>query len=289
MKKTFVYKHIDGCEIKGDFYEAARTHAPLIVYIHGGGLIWGSRQDMMSEQIELYLRHGFHVCTIDYRLAPETKLAGIVSDIEDALTWLRNEGAQQFPFDPEKIAVIGSSAGAFLALQTGTFAMKPKAIISFYGYGSILGEWYHKPSTHYQKMTNVPEMLARQLIQNKTISEAPIERRYAIYMYCRQQGKWNEFVSDKNPITDAEELAAFCPIQHIAPDYPATLLLHGTKDEDVPYEESVAMRDALTTVGIKNELITIENGKHVFDEEMKAPAVKTAFVKVIDFLQTELA
>ncbi len=68
MKKTFTYKSITGCDIKGDFYPTDETNAPLIMYIHGGGLIWGTREDVHKEQIALYNQHGFHFCSIDYRL-----------------------------------------------------------------------------------------------------------------------------------------------------------------------------------------------------------------------------
>ena len=145
-KTTIIYKQNANFEIRADFYPASEKSRPVIVYIHGGGLVWGSREDMKSEQIDYYQQAGFNVFSIDYRLAPESKLPAIKEDIEDALLWIENEGSKQFDYDPEKIAVIGSSAGGFLALLTGTFTNKPKAIVSFYGYGEIIGDWAVKPS-----------------------------------------------------------------------------------------------------------------------------------------------
>ena len=109
---------------------------------------------MKSEQIELYHQAGFNIFSIDYRLAPESKLPAMKEDIADALHWVENEGAKQFDYDPEKIAVIGSSAGGFLALLTGIFTNKPKAIVSFYGYGDIirrLGIETKSPLFNYDK------------------------------------------------------------------------------------------------------------------------------------------
>lgn len=284
MKTTFIYKEANGCEIKGDFYSVEKEHAPLVVYIHGGGLIFGTRTDMKKEQIDLYLHAGYNVCTIDYRLAPESKLPAIKQDIEDALIWLREHGASKFGFDPERMAVIGSSAGGYLALLSGTFQSRPKVIVSFYGYGDIAGDWYRKPSPYFSKMTAVPEMLVQQLIQKQPISEGPIERRYAIYLFCRQQGKWIDYV-----VASREEtLDPFCPSKKIAENYPPTLLLHGDADEDVPYEQSVFMSEALSKAKIKNKLITIKNGKHSFDENMGDPAVVEAFKEVISFLKETL-
>lgn len=62
----------------------------------------GIKEDMKAEQIELYLHAGFNVFSIDYRLAPESKLPDIKADIADALLWLENEGVKEFEYDAEK-------------------------------------------------------------------------------------------------------------------------------------------------------------------------------------------
>lgn len=282
--ETVIYKQTKDCEIKGDFYPTQQKNAPLIVYIHGGGLIWGEKKDINKEQVALYNEAGYNVFSIDYRLAPETKLPEIANDVQDVFRWLQEAGRQLLDYDPEKVAVIGSSAGGYLALLSGTLQIKPKAVISFYGYGSILGDWYTKPSPHFTKMTTVPEMLANKLIQNQAISGSPIEKRYAIYLYCRQQGKWNQYVTGVNPAFNRENLDKYCPVNNVSADYPPTLLLHGDQDEDVPYEESVSMSKALESSGITHKLITIPGGKHVFDEHMQDPVVIDAFDQVIAFL-----
>ena len=89
-------------------------------------------------------------------------------------------------------------------------------------------------------MTAVPEVLVQQLVQKHPISEGPIERRFGIYLYCRQQGKWIDYLTDKNEGT----LDPFCPLKKVDESYPPTLLLHGDADEDVPFEQSVFMSEA---------------------------------------------
>lgn len=284
MKTTVVYKIGEQFEIKADFYPASTKFAPVIVYIHGGGLFWGSREDIKAEQVEFYLNAGFNVFSIDYRLAPETKVSAIKTDIADAISWIKSEGIKQFDYNPDKTAVIGGSAGAYLALLSGTFDIKPQAIVSFYGYGDITGEWALKPSPHYQKMTTVPKELADMLVSNEVITVGPIQKRYAIYMYARQNGVWIEKISN----TDIKDLLSFCPINSVNAEYPPTLLLHGTADEDVPYEQSVSMSEALTKAGVENQLITIPNGKHVFDEDWQSVTVQKAFDDVIKFLRKHL-
>lgn len=284
MNKTFTYKEINETEIKAELFPTTQKNAPLIIYIHGGGLIWGTRNDINQEQVQLYNEHGFHVLSIAYRLAPETKLPGIISDIQDAFIWVKEELPNSLDYDESKVIVVGSSAGGYLALMTGTFAIKPQAIVSFYGYGNILGEWYSEPSAYFNKMPKVNETLANQLIQNKQIAEAPITTRYGIYLYCRQQGVWLDYVTDPAEMTE-EELLTYCPVLQADGNFPPTILLHGDADEDVPYQESVRMQNALNKHQIKNQLITIPNGKHQFDENMNDPEVQAAFEQILDFLK----
>ena len=143
-KKTFVYKTVEEIPIKADLYQANddRSLKPCIVWIHGGGLIFGGRDAIPGEQMKLYVGAGYSVVSIDYRLAPETKLPGIASDIQDAIQWVRTKGADSLGIDSTRIFVIGHSGGAYLALMSGYLLKNPpKAIVSFYGYGDIEGDW----------------------------------------------------------------------------------------------------------------------------------------------------
>lgn len=286
--KTLTYKTQNNLDIEGTLYETAEANAPLLMYIHGGGLIWGTDADIDKRQVELYTRSGFNVFSINYRLAPESKLPDIIGDVQDALKWLVQHGKEHADFDPDKIAVIGASAGAYLALMTGTLKTRPQAIVSFYGYGDITGDWYLKPSPHFSKMARVPEALAKQLIGNEPISASPIEKRYAIYLYCRQQGKWIDYVTGIQSDGDLTPLQEYCPLRLIDSYYPPTLLLHGDDDEDVPYDESVNMKKALSDASVSSKLITIKGGKHTFDEDMDDAQVAGAFKEVIQFLKEQL-
>ncbi|WP_409276032.1 alpha/beta hydrolase [Neobacillus sp. SCS-31] len=288
MKTTIVYKTTGNLELKGDFYPVPAGSAPVIMYIHGGGLIWGSRDDMKEEQIKLYNDAGFAVFSIDYRLAPEIKIPEIKQDVEDALVWLRTEGAAQFGIDPEKIVVSGGSAGGYLALLSGTIETKPKAIVSFYGYGDITGSWALDPSPYFLAMARVPKELRAMLVKKDPISVGPITERYGIYLYGRQTGEWIGDVSGIDTLFEKKQLQKWSPFWNITADYPPTMLLHGTKDDDVPYEESEKMSQKLAEAGVQNKLITIPGGAHLFDEKMDDPAVKDAFSEVIDFLNSVL-
>ena len=141
MTTTFTYKQINDLKINADLYKTDTEHAPLIIYIHGGGLIWGTRKDINQDQVKLFNEHGYHVLSIAYRLAPETKLPEILEDIEHALEWAVRDLKEHLDFNHEKIIVMGNSAGGYLSLMSGTFKFKPQAVVSVYGYGNILGDW----------------------------------------------------------------------------------------------------------------------------------------------------
>lgn len=289
MKETVIYKEDDHFSIKADFYGTHRDNAPVVIYIHGGGLVWGTREEITEEMIKLYLDNGISLFSIDYRLAPETKLRDILKDVEDAFLWLQTEGAKRFSIDPKRIAVVGSSAGGFLALSTGTFKHKPSAIVSFYGYGDLLGRWATSPSKFYLEKDLVPRELAKTLVKEQPITEASVEQRFLLYVHARQHGVWIEEITGADPAIKKEALLPFCPIQNVTGEYPPTLLLHGTKDTDVPYEQSVFMRAAILKESVVAKLITIPNGEHVFDRDFQNPIVQNALKQVIDFLHTHLS
>ena len=116
-----------------------------MLWVHGGGLVHGRRRGLPEDQRRLYLQSGYVVVSIDYRLAPETKLPGILEDLGDAWAWVRGH-ATEIGGDPERIAVVGQSAGGHLALAAGQrLRPAPRAIVSFYGYGDLAGGWYAAP------------------------------------------------------------------------------------------------------------------------------------------------
>src|SRR5215471_10938730 len=123
-KTTVAYREIDGHKILADVYRPQDAKVrPVIVWIHGGALITGNRDLEKPEDITRLLlafakaggalimddrdlekpedillafakAEGCAVVSIDYRLAPETKLPDIISDIEEAFRWLAGDGAK---------------------------------------------------------------------------------------------------------------------------------------------------------------------------------------------------
>ena len=103
-----------------------------------------------------------------------------------------------------------------------------------------------------------------------TVGSSPIrgERKgngSLIYLYYRQNGLWPREVSGFDAATIAEEIRPFEPLQNVTRAYPPTLLIHGTADTDVPYEESAMMAERLERLGVSSELVSIEGGEHGLD------------------------
>lgn len=288
---THVYKTVGDCRIKADVYRlSGPTPRPVLVYIHGGCLMYGSRKSINPRQLELYLQAECAVVSIDYRLAPESKLSAIIEDLRDAFRWIAEAGPGLFNADPQRLAVVGHSAGGYLALMAGCAARpRPRAIISFYGYGDIIGDWYSKPDPFYCRQPAVSPEEADCHLKGPVISE-PYEGRGRgkFYLYCRQRGLWPLEVGGHDPAREPSFFAPYCPVQNITPDYPPTLLLHGDVDTDVPHQQSALMAQVLSQHRVKHELITMTGLGHGFDGKMDDPPVKEAFGKVLGFLEEAL-
>src|SRR4051794_38417841 len=104
----FVYKTVDNCLIYADVYRSPHPTGASILWVHGGMLMAGSRDNLPAAQMQRYVDAGYTVVSVDYRLAPETKLEAIISDIQSAYDWMREFGAREFGIDPDRIAVMGN-------------------------------------------------------------------------------------------------------------------------------------------------------------------------------------
>jgi acetyl esterase/lipase len=288
--QTFEYKNVNGCAIRADVYDPSPrgTDKPVIVHIHGGALMMGNRKSPPMQLHDCLMEDGFVIVSIDYRLAPETKLPGIIEDLRDAFQWVRNEGPARFGIDPERVGVTGNSAGGYMTLMAGcAVSPRPKALVSFYGYGDLIGDWYSKPDPYYCSLDLVDEQEARRSVGHEPLSEETpaMSERWKCYLYSRQHGTWPFEVAGFDPLTQPEQFTPYCPLQQVTPEYPPTLLLHGDADTDVPYEQSVMMAEALAGAGVEHELITIPGGPHGFDARIEDPVVVDALDRAHKFLR----
>lgn len=294
-KETYVYKRVDGHRIHADVYRySGEEIRPAIIWIHGGALIFGNRNALSSsEQLKLYLKAGYTVISIDYRLAPETKLAQIIEDVEDAYSWVAAEGPELFKIDPQRIGIVGHSAGGFLALVAGFHINPPpKALVSFYGFADISGSWVSQPNSDYDQMMTISKEEALKTVGDSVISSpewSPDGRIQYLY-YIKKNGLGPLAITGHDPDKEREWYSKYEPIQNISPEYPPTILLHGEKDIDIPFKQSVLMADSLKHQGVSYELVINPNWGHEFDwyGGLEDPEVKEAYNRVLQFLEKHL-
>jgi acetyl esterase/lipase len=285
-KQTHTYKVVGNCHIQADVYQVD-THEkqPVILWVHGGALVAGSRTDIAQFQLEKYLDAGFTVICIDYRLAPETKLPSIIEDLKDACQWVYQHGSALFNIDPDRMAVIGHSAGGYLTLMTGVVLNpQPKVIVSFYGYGDIIGPWYSQPDPGYCQQEQVPVDNAHAAVGAVPLTESRWEKRYPFYLYCRQQGLWPREVAGQDPHRNPAWFSKYCPLQNVTSSYPPTLLIHGDQDTDVPCQQSLEMAAVLEQQHVPHKLLLLKGKGHAFDY-LPDPLVSAVMDDVLAFLK----
>lgn len=277
-KQTLTYKVAapPAGPLLADVYRSAGDQTrPVVIFIHGGALMMGNRGRSTNKGslFDVLLRAGFAIVSIDYRLAPQVQLPAIIEDLVDACKWVREKGPILFHIDPKKIFVMGESAGGYLTQVAGyRVNPKPRALVSFWGYGDIAGDWYSRPDEFYRKQPLVPK------------AEADEKGGGKLYLYFRQNGLWPKVLTGHDPDTEPKAFDKFCPVRNVTKNYPPTLLVHGTKDTDVPYHLSVAMDKELTAKGVKHEFITIPDGGHGFGRNDADTAART-YGQVVKFLQ----
>lgn len=292
-KMTHVYKTVGDLKIHADVYRSdSAALRPVLVWIHGGALIVGSRDGVPNQLLDLARQKDYVVVSMDYRLGPEAKLPAIAEDVSDAIAWIRKDGPKLFRADGKKVVISGGSAGGYLTLLAGTRVQpRPQALVAYWGYGDVDGDWYTKPSEFYRtKVPLVNEAEARAAISKQVLTQTGPENQKArgrLYHYYRQNGLWTKEVTGFDPKAERAKLDPYCPIRSIPADYPPVLMIHGTNDDDVPYEQSAAMARALAERKLPHELVTVPGAGHGLaggDRKL----VDAANARALDFIREHL-
>jgi dipeptidyl aminopeptidase/acylaminoacyl peptidase len=134
----------------------------------------------------------------------------------------------------------------------------------------------------------VTKEAAYQSVGAPVVSEDAAGAREPFYLYTRQQGLWPREVVGHDPDREPKLFDPLCPVQNVTKAYPPTLLLHGDKDTDVPFEQSVLMDNALQGQGVQHEFIAMPGKGHSFDTDMSDPIVAASFDRVLSFLDKQL-
>lgn len=211
---------------------------PAAILVHGGGFDAGTRRMYIVPSFEVLSDAGFAWFSIDYRLAPEGNFPENVHDVEAAIRWVRAH-AGEYHINKSKIALIGESAGAYLVDYVGTHETpetKVAAVVSFYGPANMLAQ--------AEMHRDHPEMF----------DQAAIRRH--------PNGGLKAFGVNDLDEAGASRMRQVSPINAVHKGQPPFLLIHGNKDEQVPYSQSPAFCEAIKNAGAQCDLVTIEGGRH---------------------------
>jgi len=239
-------------EQKLDVYtpkQAVSGKRPGVLLIHGGGFRGGSRKNVLRVYAIPYLRKGFVVTSIDYRLTATAKAPAAVNDTLAALAWFHGN-AKRLNVDNNRIIAVGPSAGGHLALMAGMVNKQAKlgpvrnlaAIVNIFGV-SDLGELLTEPNKRDEIVEWIPHGLGQR-----------------------------------------EMARAMSPMIYARKGLPPVKSVHGTEDPLVPYEQSVRLTRLLREKGVTAELVSVPGGKHGFDDRTWN---KDIYPQIFEFLERQ--
>lgn len=251
---TVTIKETETYTLYGDLYESTAPNESdvlgTLIYLHGGGLVFGERTDLPSEYIEV-LRRKFNVLTADYRLTPE-------SNIDDIFTDLHHIYHFSASLKHEPVYIMGRSAGGYLSLMAAR-DLPIAGVIDFYGYFNFAhSDFNYLPHDQKHLSNMLTEELASSYVRDYvTVSESP-DPRYLLYLYYRHAGNWHEVLgidieSDKYRLTN-EDLAALPPV----------FAAHAKGDPDVP----VFFSRKLAKTAPVADFVEVDTVTHNFDQEV---------------------
>lgn len=203
---------------------------PAVILVHGGGWHAGDKDGGPSKGYMVPMHEplsaaGFAWFSINYRLAPDFRHPAAVEDVETAIRWVKAH-ATEYRIDPKRIALSGESAGGHLVALAAVRAdatTRVAAVVPFYGVFDMVAE-----SRRRATLTNFTRFLGH----------------------------------EKNDETLTRLMTDASPITHVKPGLPPFLLIHGTGDQSVAFQQSVDFQTKLRTVDVPCELIPIKDGPH---------------------------
>lgn len=239
MQPDVVYGGANNTQLKLDIWYPRDNPdpTPTLVYIHGGGWIFGSKEGAVYQFLP-YLERGWRVVNVEYRMAGNSLAPGSVEDTRCALRWIYRNAAQ-YKFDTSKIVLTGHSAGGHLSLITGMLPDGTPLDNRCYGeakYGDVpikvaaIVNWYG--------ISDVNDLI-----------QGPNLKNYAA-MWMGSMPNATEVAKSVSPLT------------YVRAGLPPVITIHGDKDDVVPYTHATRLHDALSKAGVTNKLITVKGGGH---------------------------
>lgn len=253
-----------------------------VVYLHGGGWTAFDKGFLSKPFFQHLVAQGHTVMDVAYRLCPEVDVYGIVGDVKRAIAWIK-ANASRFGVNPEKVVLVGSSAGAHLCLLAGYTPGHPEltpedligtdlsvcGIVSYYGPTDLIAAYEPwRKSNPFIKYDPV------------SIGTRPDPSETMQYL-----GRL-EILLGGHPqdVPDTYQLAN--PTTHVQPGSPPTLHMQGDKDVLVPLDSANALYTKLVESGVPAINVVFPWTDHMFDLILPQtnPASQSALYDVDRFL-----
>lgn len=246
VQRGVVYARPAGTSLRADLYVpqgGGPSLRPGVILIHGGAWAVGTRRQHRAYGLALAER-GYVAMAIEYRVLPRYGFPHCVHDAKAAVRWLRLH-AGAYRVDPDRIAVLGSSAGAYLAAMLavtrpedgleGSENLGPpttvQAIVCFYGPFDLTPYKEKAPDRWWAGST----------------------KRYLDWFLRDVEADGGD------PFVEAS------PIRYVHRDTCPVLLIHGTQDHLVSMQQSESFYARLRTLGVPARLIKAPGRGHGFD------------------------
>jgi acetyl esterase/lipase len=243
-----VYTQAGSSDLSLDvFPPTADSRRCAVLVFHGGGWRVGGKEDV-HERAAALAAEGFTAIAVQYRLLDAAPWPAPLDDATAALAWVRANAAR-LDIDPNHIVVQGHSAGAHIALMTGTLSAdeRPAAIVAYYppiGFHSVA------PPPPPADPATPPQIDLDELGRVPSWMLLP-------------------------PGAGQAEIDAASPMALVDADFPPTLIVHATADQLLDPRSSVALHQRLVELGVPSELHIYAGRDHEFDV---APSTKAVTV-----------
>lgn len=218
---------------------------PVAIYIHGGGWRGGSRDRGVQRLAPFVSTGNYAGVSVGYRLSDEAQWPSQIHDCKAAIRWIRAH-AEEYGLDPDRIGVFGTSAGAHLVSVLGTtgdvLAMEGK-----------LGPHADQSS----RVTCVADLYGPTNFLTMNRTAAPGAK------LDHDSPKSPESLLIGGPIQEhPAKVATANPITYISPDDPPFLIIHGTLDPLVAFNQSELLHQAMQLSDLDSTLVTVTGGGH---------------------------
>ena len=251
-------------------YDRRKKPMPVIVWLTGGG--WTEiEHNVWMPELVYYAKKGYFVVSISYSTSPTWFFPEPVIEVKQAIRYLRAH-AKEWNIDPERIAVMGESAGAHIAALVGlTSGVKKFEKGEYLAYSSkVQAMVLYYPPIDMEDFEGRGELDSYEK-QPQRLLRGELEPQSLFY----------GMVHIRNNKKACREMD---PRTYINKNAPACLMLHGTSDTQVPCDHSEMLYQALQEAGIESELILIEGAEHA-DGAFIQPEIKD---EVVLFLHKNL-